>query len=382
MRIAFYAPMKPPTDPTPSGDRRMARLLIQALETAGHEVSLASTLRSHERDGDAARQIALRAAGKAEAAGLIRRYRARAREARPEAWFTYHLYHKAPDWLGPPVSRALKIPYLVAEASVAPKQVSGRWAEGYAVARAAVADADAVLAVTEDDANGLKPVVKDRHRLLHLPPFLDPSPYRTARVARGDHRARLAERFGLDPEAPWLLAVAMMRKEDKLASYRQLGQALAGLSDLNWRLIVVGDGPARPEVESALAPLGPDRVAYAGLEPTSALPAYYAAADVYVWPAVNEAYGLALLEAQAAGLPVVAGRVRGVAQVVRDGDTGVLVPAAAVDALAAALRRLLVEPDSRARLGTAATAHVEARHGLANGGAALAKALEIAGAGP
>ncbi|WP_035670480.1 hypothetical protein [Azospirillum brasilense] len=46
MRIAFYAPLKSPTHPVPSGDRRMARLLMAALERAGHAVTLASTLRS------------------------------------------------------------------------------------------------------------------------------------------------------------------------------------------------------------------------------------------------------------------------------------------------------------------------------------------------
>jgi hypothetical protein len=45
MRIAFYAPMKPPDHPVPSGDRRMSRLLIAALGRAGHEVELASRLR-------------------------------------------------------------------------------------------------------------------------------------------------------------------------------------------------------------------------------------------------------------------------------------------------------------------------------------------------
>ena len=46
MRIAFYAPLKAPTHPVPSGDRRMARLLMAALEAGGHHVTLASTLRS------------------------------------------------------------------------------------------------------------------------------------------------------------------------------------------------------------------------------------------------------------------------------------------------------------------------------------------------
>ncbi len=107
---------------------------------------------------------------------------------------------------------------------------------------------------------------------------------------------------------------------------------------------------------------------------------FYAAADVYVWPAVNEAYGMALLEAQAAGLPVVAGRVRGVADVVGDGETGILTAAGDDTAFAAAVRRVLIDARLRARLGTAASRTVAARHGMAAASATLERALAIAGA--
>ena len=76
MRLAFYAPMKPPTHAVPSGDRRMARLLMAALEAAGKQPELAATLRSYEGAGDRARQDAIRRAGAAEAAALIERYSA------------------------------------------------------------------------------------------------------------------------------------------------------------------------------------------------------------------------------------------------------------------------------------------------------------------
>jgi len=52
MRIAFYAPMKPPDHPVPSGDRRMARLLLAALRRGGHQVSLASRIRARDGTGD------------------------------------------------------------------------------------------------------------------------------------------------------------------------------------------------------------------------------------------------------------------------------------------------------------------------------------------
>ncbi len=380
MKIAFYAPLKAPTHAVPSGDRRMARLLIDALAGAGHEVELASTLRSYEGKGDASRQAAIRSRGAVEATSLVRRYRAAARRTRPAAWFTYHLYHKAPDWLGPEVGHALRIPYLVAEASFAPKQAEGRWADGHAAVAAALARADAVLAMTADDAECLRPMVRAPERLLHLPPFLDVAPYRMARTQRASHRTRIAADLGIDAGRPWLLAAAMMRAGDKLASYRQLGAALGRLTDREWRLIVVGAGAARADVVAALAGLGAERVTYAGALPPEGLPAFYAAADALVWPAVNEAYGMAVLEAQAAGLPVVAGRVRGVADVVRSGETGLLTPAGDDGAFAAAVSRLLADHGLRARLGAAAAETVEARHGMAAATAVLEQALAIAGA--
>ena len=63
MRVAFYAPMKPPSHPVPSGDRRMARAFMALLRDIGHEVELASTFRSFDRDGDAARQARLERLG-------------------------------------------------------------------------------------------------------------------------------------------------------------------------------------------------------------------------------------------------------------------------------------------------------------------------------
>ncbi len=379
MRIAFYAPLKPPDHPVPSGDRRMAGLLIAALEAAGHEPAVVSRLRSYEGDGDVERQAQIRADGNAEAAALAERFAAVPPGERPGAWFTYHLYHKAPDWLGPTVSAALGIPYLVAEASFAPKRAGGPWDAGHGAVADAIARAAAVLAVTEDDVECLRPLVATPERLLRLAPFLDPAPYIAARDARDATRARLAAAHGLDGDAPWLLSVAMMRPGDKLESYRGLGAALASLGDCGWRLLVVGDGPARPQVEAALGGLGEGRVAYAGEQPQDALAGYYAAADVLAWPAVEEAYGMALLEAQAAGLPVVAGRVRGVADVVRDGETGLLADDA--DGFATALRRVLGDAALRHRLGAAAAANVAARHGLETAATTLKRALAVAGAG-
>ncbi|MGD9510573.1 MAG: glycosyltransferase family 4 protein, partial [Geminicoccaceae bacterium] len=124
-----------------------------------------------------------------------------------------------------------------------------------------------------------------------------------------------------------------------------------------------GDGEARDEIAAMFAAFG-DRVRMHGAVPLSALPAIYAAADLHVWPALNEAYGMALLEAQAAGLPVVAGREGGVPDVVVDGVTGLLAEPRSVPAFAAAVRRLLLDPARRRAMGASARERVLVHHDL------------------
>jgi glycosyltransferase involved in cell wall biosynthesis len=382
MRVAFYAPLKPPDHPVPSGDRRMARLLMAALRRAGHEVALASRLRSYDGAGDPARQRAIAARGGARAAAMIQRWRRAAPEARPQAWLTYHLYHKAPDWLGPPVCRALGIPYLVAEASHAPKRAGGPWDLGHRAAAAAIAGASLVLLLNPADGECLLPLLDLPERLRPLPPFVDTARYATAawtqrfKVTRvGGHIVHRRK-----SDEPVLLAVAMMRPGDKLASYRLLAEALGRLESRPWRAVLVGDGPARQEIEAAFARFRP-RITFPGALRQPEILDRYAEADLYAWPAVNEAWGMTLLEAQASGLPVVAGAFGGVPSIVADGVTGLLTSPGDVDAFAAALARLLDSRVERHRLGTAAATRMAAEHDISAAArrldAALADALAM-----
>jgi glycosyltransferase involved in cell wall biosynthesis len=357
MRIAFYAPLKPPNHPTPSGDRRMARLLIAALEHAGHDVALASSFRSWDDGTLPNRHERLGALGTRLASRLTRRLRA----APPDLWFTYHLYHKAPDWLGPAVSRSLGIPYVIAEASYAPKQAGGRFDLGHRAAAQAIAQADAVISLTTADTECLRPLLTSPDRLSVLRPFVEPPRPRD----RAADRAALTHTLDLNPDVPWLLAVGMMRGGDKQRSFRILARALERLGSYDWRLLVVGDGPRRTCVEESFGALPPGRVRFLGALPPDRLATCYTAADVMVWPAINEAYGMALLEAQAAGLPVVAGRTGGVPDIVRDGVTGLLTPIGDEAAFAEAVASLLTDKARRAAMGMAATRIVAAEHSFA-----------------
>lgn len=378
-RILFYAPLKPPDHAVPSGDRTMARLLMLALKTAGFDVALASRLRARIADPAVPlAQEAMRAQAWGIADRLIAKLRAGPRRDRPKAFFTYHLYYKAVDWIGPRVADALKIPYLAAEASHAPKRAAGPWAFNHIGAEAAIARADAIFCLNPGDKECLARV-SARRALIDLPPFLDLQSFAPELPDRAPARAALAHRYRMDPKRPWLLAVGMMRAGDKLASYRLLAEALRLARLARPQLLLVGDGEAHAEVRRAFRG-APCVVRFAGALPAAELIQPYAACDLLVWPAINEAFGMALLEAQACGLPVLAGASGGVPAIVDDGQTGFLAPPGDAAAFAAALKQAL-RSDLPA-LGRAARNKVRRRHDLSAAAATLKRTLAKLGVRP
>ena len=370
MRIAFYAPMKSPDAPTPSGDRRMARLLMEALRIGGHEVALASRFRSWSADPSG--HAALWEAADAETARLLRGYASAGEnfETRPELWFTYHLYYKAPDWIGPAVAEVLGIPYIVAEASYAPKRAAGPWAASHAAAETAVRRASAICAINPADSACLAPLLDDVTRLQALPPFLDTVPFT---VDRASAAAALRRETGFSGAFPIALTVAMMRPGDKRESYRVLADALRQVADDGCRidLAIIGGGDAQPDIADDFAGLPEGSVRFLGARSGDHLPALLTGADLYVWPAIREAYGMAILEAQAAGLPVIAGDSGGVSAIVQHGETGLLTPEGDVPAFAAAIGALARDAERRQKMGTAAVQRVARDHTLASAAARL-----------
>lgn len=134
------------------------------------------------------------------------------------------------------------------------------------------------------------------------------------------------------------------------------------------RYDVGGEGPERAHLEALAAARGvAERVRFLGRVPDEALPALYAGADVVVMvpradPVDVEGFGIVYLEAAACGRPVVASWTGGVPDAVVDGETGLLVPPGDPDALAAALDRLLGDPDLARRLGEQGRARVRAHY--------------------
>jgi glycogen(starch) synthase len=210
----------------------------------------------------------------------------------------------------------------------------GGWVE-----RSALARADAVVVLTDRTAAALAADGVPAARVHTIPSGFDPALFAGDSPDVFPHVAR--------PRIGYVGRLAAQKRVDRLVE--AFGRIREPAS-----LVVVGDGPDRARVHALAA--GLPRVHLTGFVEHTAVPAVLASLDVLVLPSAYEEMGSVLTEALASGLPVVASDVGGIPEVVRHGETGLLVPPGDVDALAAALDRLAADPALRARLSAGARA--------------------------
>ena len=345
--------MKSPTHPVPSGDRLMGRLLFAVLQEIAGEanVSLASEFRSYSGMPDNLKLKENRSEAHKVADATFGRWQQRG--WLPDVWFSYHPYYKSPDWLGPIAKARFGCPIVTAEASFSSKRAEDEWSEWHHEHAHGLAQADCHLYMKDRDRAGLLALPAHEEQLVHLPPFIDIRPF-TA-VSAGDRTRTAPIR---------LITVAMMRKDVKLKSYQFLAEALLGLQDLDWTLDIVGDGAAHRDVQAAFTNELSSRIHWHGQVAPEKIPVVLANADVFVWPGFGEAYGLAYLEAQACGLPVVAQNCAGVPEVVIQGQTGLLTREGELGAYQSALRRIISDQQLVTQMGQAARTFVHTERSI------------------
>jgi glycosyltransferase involved in cell wall biosynthesis len=182
------------------------------------------------------------------------------------------------------------------------------------------------------------------------------------RVGPVDGRAETRRYLGI-PDGRFAVGwvgrmTAVKRGEDVLEGFKLLRDR-----GVDATLCLVGDGPDRPQLERRAHELGIVRdTLFLGYQEDVA--PLYAAFDALVLPSGNEGTPVSVIEALAAGRPVVAARVGGVPDVVRDGEDGFLVRPGATDELAERLSRLAADPALRERLGAAGRARVVPRYAV------------------
>jgi glycosyltransferase involved in cell wall biosynthesis len=159
-----------------------------------------------------------------------------------------------------------------------------------------------------------------------------------------------------------IVSVARLRRPKDVMT---LVRAVAMLEPGSVRALVVGDGPQRAELAAEIGRLRAER-AVELLGERDDVAELLAGADVFVLSSASEGMPMCVLEAMAAALPVIASAVGGVPEIVRDGETGVLVPPGQPRALAVAIGALAADPALRRRLGEAGRRRVEADFDVAS----------------
>jgi glycosyltransferase involved in cell wall biosynthesis len=166
---------------------------------------------------------------------------------------------------------------------------------------------------------------------------------------RAATRARVHQEFAIPDDVPVLVTVSVLRPakgiEVLLDAARQVPNAC---------FLILGDGVMRQQWSELAASYGiAERIRWAGFR--TDVDALLAGCDAMVHPSLDDAFPTVLLEAMAAGLPVIATAVGGIPEIVVDGVTGTLVPPGDASALAAAIGALLADRSKMARMGEAAT---------------------------
>ena len=214
-----------------------------------------------------------------------------------------------------------------------------------ATTRWGIQQSDAVTAVSHALERATREDLGVERPIEVIPNFIDPGRYEQA-AATGEG----ARRWASEDEAV-LVHISNFRTVKRVPDVVEVFHRLAG--ERRVRLLLVGDGPERHKVEARCRELGVcDRTIFLGNLPR--VEEVLVGADLFLLPSETESFGLAALEALACRVPVIATRVGGLPEVVREGETGFLLPVGDVEGMAAAAARLLDDPDLRSRFAARA----------------------------
>ncbi len=285
--------------------------------------------------------------------GLVRQIEAVLRKQRPDVVHTHQI--GALLYAGP-ASRRAGIPLVVHTEHG--KHYGGRW-KLRLLARIAGRHASRVFCVSEDIAAEVKSMrIVPGPKIRVVPNGIDVIPFGN----RDDAGAEVRDALGIPRDAPTIGTVGRLTEIKRQADLiRAFGAVRARCPRAH--LLIVGDGPLRAELHGLAVDLGLENcVHFAGYQNQTA--AYLKAMDIFTLTSRSEGMPLVVLEAWAAGVPVVATRVGGIPELVRDGSNGLMIDSGDEVALSEALERLIAMPSLARRLADAGQRLVEESYTL------------------
>jgi len=351
MKISFYMPFKPLGHQNPSGDLITGAELHKFLAHHNHDIVIPSTFRSRWAYLKPWQfvKIAL------EKRRIVKTYSQNV----PDIWLSYHTYYKAPDLLGPTCSSRLNIPYTIFQGIYSTKRRrSLKTFPGFVLNRRALLAARMVFTNKRTDELNLKRLLPEK-RITYIPPGLTPEQFNFDLVSR---RA-LKEQWNVG-ERRVIMTTAMFRPGVKTAGVMKVIESCVELRKRGHDilLIVIGDGINRAILEREGRKRLAEHIAFLGKIPRHELYRYYSAADVFAFPGIQESLGMVYLEAQSAGLPVVAFEDWGASEAVLHNQTGLLSSAASPEQFAQDIETLLINRSKRIEMRNAAKTHIRQHH--------------------
>ena len=222
--------------------------------------------------------------------------------------------------------------------------------------RRSLPHADRVVTVCEAFARDLESSGIKRDRISVLHNSIRPGPQADKAEA-----AELRKSLGIESSEKVILAVGRLSKEKaQIDLIRAFGELRRTNPALKAKLVIAGDGPERAQLEAAARTLAiADQIVFAGQ--VADMRAYYEIADLLVNASHSEGSPYVLLEAMAAGVPIVATAVGGVPEILTDGETALLVPPLDPRALAESIEKILCEKALAQKLSTSAGALMTTR---------------------
>lgn len=212
------------------------------------------------------------------------------------------------------------------------------------------------ICISEGIADVLRAEGVDASRIRVVRSAVQPGPWR-----QSESRAAFCAEFDVPGDA---LIVGVVAQLIERKGHRVLFDALRGLQTAQpLALVIFGQGPLRAALETEAADLPLAALRFAGFRRD--LPRWVGGLDLLVHPALTEGLGVSLLQASAAGVPIIASRAGGMPEAVRDGVNGLLVPPGDSAALRLAIVKLAADPALRRGLGVAGSALIDAEFSTA-----------------
>ena len=353
MKIAFYAPFKPLGHDRPSGDLAIAGSLYRYFSEHGHDIQIISRLRTRWIFQKPWLWPLIIREYKRSCCQVIKN--------KPDIWLTYHTYYKAPDILGPMVSKKTSIPYVIFQGIYSTKRRRHLTTlPGYILNKTALCSAAHTFTNRQDDLVNLKRLLLSEN-LSYSAPGIFPDDF----TFDPDARTKLRQDWGVGND-PVVLSAAMFRPDVKTQGLEWLIQSCGRLfrKGINFHLIIAGDGKERKKLENTALEYCQGKVKFVGKIPREKMYRFYSAGDIFAFPGIRESLGMVFLESQSCSLPVIAFDNGGIPEVVKKGDTGFLVPLFDVGEFDKYLYKLIVDRKLCLDMGRKAGEYVRKYHDL------------------